>query len=124
MACMGSLSLYLTGELFSAVTRGLSSVLWVRTGLMQPVGLGIHLVIPCYRVAGFSPELGPGMGSGRRGRNRTCNPQIRNLMLYPIELRAREKNLSRRRWYDHALLPDLIQTLPCGRSGSRFPKSD
>ena len=25
---------------------------------------------------------------GRRGRNRTYNPQIRNLMLYPIELRA------------------------------------
>jgi len=28
---------------------------------------------------------------GRRGRNRTCNPQIRNLMLYPIELRARSR---------------------------------
>jgi hypothetical protein len=27
-------------------------------------------------------------GCGRRGRNRTCNPQIRNLMLYPFELRA------------------------------------
>jgi hypothetical protein len=26
--------------------------------------------------------------AGRRGRNRTCNPQIRNLMLYPFELRA------------------------------------
>lgn len=26
--------------------------------------------------------------NGRRGRNRTCNPQIRNLMLYPFELRA------------------------------------
>src|SRR5437588_2020561 len=26
---------------------------------------------------------------GRRGRNRTCNPRIRNPMLYPFELRAR-----------------------------------
>jgi hypothetical protein len=25
---------------------------------------------------------------GRRGRNRTCNPRIRNPMLYPFELRA------------------------------------
>jgi hypothetical protein len=30
-------------------------------------------------------------GYGRRGRNRTCNPRIRNPMLYPFELRAREK---------------------------------
>ena len=29
-----------------------------------------------------------GMESGRRGRNRTCNPRIRNPMLYPFELRA------------------------------------
>ena len=28
-------------------------------------------------------------GFGRRGRNRTCNPRIRNPMLYPFELRAR-----------------------------------
>jgi hypothetical protein len=27
-------------------------------------------------------------GRGRRGRNRTCNPRIRNPMLYPFELRA------------------------------------
>ena len=26
---------------------------------------------------------------GRPGRNRTCNPRIRNPMLYPFELRAR-----------------------------------
>ena len=25
---------------------------------------------------------------GRPGRNRTCNPRIRNPMLYPLELRA------------------------------------
>jgi hypothetical protein len=28
------------------------------------------------------------LGNGRRGRNRTCNPRIRNPMLYPFELRA------------------------------------
>ncbi len=28
---------------------------------------------------------------GRRGRNRTCNPRIRNPMLYPFELRARKR---------------------------------
>jgi hypothetical protein len=28
-----------------------------------------------------------GLG-GRPGRNRTCNPRIRNPMLYPLELRA------------------------------------
>src|SRR5579863_5489913 len=29
--------------------------------------------------------------SGRRGRNRTCNRRIRNPMLYPFELRARNR---------------------------------
>ncbi len=28
---------------------------------------------------------------GRRGRNRTCNHRIRNPVLYPFELRARER---------------------------------
>jgi hypothetical protein len=28
---------------------------------------------------------------GRRGRNRTCNPRIRNPVLYPFELRALER---------------------------------
>ena len=27
--------------------------------------------------------------NGRRGRDRTCNPQLRRLVLYPIELLAR-----------------------------------
>ena len=31
---------------------------------------------------------------GRRGRDRTCNPGIRNPMLYPIELRALRANLT------------------------------
>ena len=35
-------------------------------------------------------------------------------MLYPIELRALEKNLSRRRWYDHELLPDAIHRYHVG----------
>src|SRR2546429_9834943 len=30
---------------------------------------------------------------GRRGRTRTCNRRIRNPMLYPFELRAREKSI-------------------------------
>src|ERR1700682_311958 len=60
------------------------------------------------------------MRSGRRGRNRTCNPQIRNLMLYPIELRALEKNLSRRRWYDHELLPDPIHRCHVGGGSCVF----
>ena len=29
--------------------------------------------------------------SGRPGRSRTCNPRIRNPMLYPLELRALNK---------------------------------
>jgi hypothetical protein len=31
-------------------------------------------------------------GTGRRGRNRTCNRRIRNPMLYPFELRALANN--------------------------------
>lgn len=34
------------------------------------------------------------IGYGRRGRDRTCNPGIRNPVLYPIELRAPWQNLS------------------------------
>jgi hypothetical protein len=41
-----------------------------------------------------------GMVVGRRGRNRTCDPQLRRLMLYPTELRARV--LRRRR--NHSLV--------------------
>ncbi len=32
---------------------------------------------------------------GRRGRTRTCDPQLRRLMLYPPELRARKFNFTR-----------------------------
>src|SRR5579863_9023258 len=34
--------------------------------------------------------------SGRRGRTRTCDPQLRRLMLYPPELRARTSMLAMR----------------------------
>ncbi len=32
---------------------------------------------------------------GRPGRSRTCNPRIRNPMLYPLELRALERRFCR-----------------------------
>ena len=34
--------------------------------------------------------------AGRPGRNRTCNPRIRNPMLYPFELRAHIHATARR----------------------------
>ena len=33
--------------------------------------------------------------SGPPDRNRTCNPQLRRLVLYPVELRAQRVGLSR-----------------------------
>jgi hypothetical protein len=33
--------------------------------------------------------------SGTPDRNRTCNPQLRRLVLYPVELRAQRVGLSR-----------------------------
>ena len=44
-----------------------------------------HVCLPSRRVS-----LAADINGGTPGRNRTCNPQIRSLMLYPIELRARE----------------------------------
>ena len=42
--------------------------------------------------AGGMARTGSTVGrSGRPGRNRTCNPRIRNPMLYPLELRALAK---------------------------------
>ena len=37
----------------------------------------------------LSPSVGCHLGSGDPGGSRTPNPQIRSLMLYPIELRGR-----------------------------------
>jgi hypothetical protein len=37
---------------------------------------------------GASKVEGIGEKCDRRGRNRTCNPRIRNPMLFPFELRA------------------------------------
>ena len=34
------------------------------------------------------------MWNGRRGRTRTCDPQLRRLMLYPPELRARNEHFT------------------------------
>jgi hypothetical protein len=39
-------------------------------------------------IAGANTVRLPPENSGRRGRNRTCNPRIRNPVLYPLELRA------------------------------------
>src|SRR6266849_501018 len=58
--------------------------------------------------------------SGRPGRNRTCNPRIRNPMLYPLELRARidktlHQQLGMRR--ECRLRPEY-RTAPCALASS------
>src|SRR5438270_142657 len=44
--------------------------------------------------------------SGRRGRTRTCDPQLRRLMLYPTELRARVSILPHR----------IVSTIPAAHA--------
>jgi hypothetical protein len=54
------------------------------------------------------------VGSGRRGRNRTCNPRIRNPMLYPFELRARVESTG-------LTPPDVVETSGLCRFCAMFP---
>jgi hypothetical protein len=50
-----------------------------------------HLLYLLIRANGMAPTGKPLAQSGRPGRNRTCNPRIRNPMLYPLELRAQSR---------------------------------
>ncbi len=64
------------------------------------VFLGIPDTEPAARIAyhGVGEFVGGGTGiekggRGRRGRDRTCNPELRRLVLYPIELLAHPEHI-------------------------------
>src|SRR3954452_23025959 len=64
--------------------------------------------------AAGSLAIDAGQNTGRRGRNRTCNPRIRNPMLYPFELRARVESTG-------LTLPDVVETSGLCRFCAMFP---
>ena len=66
-------------------------------------------------VNALKTNFGSGMCGGAPGGIRTPNPQIRSLMLYPVELRARPVEISRLR---HSAQGFLAMDRMCGASGT------
>src|SRR5579871_6297781 len=63
------------------------------------------------------------MGYGGRGRARTCNPQLRRLMLYPIALRARKDIMAHDiRYPDRMAIPIEVEVKIAVTSAARVRK--
>jgi hypothetical protein len=60
---------------------------------IRPAGVGLRDAGRpiLYQGRGINPYIWPWRESGGPGWNRTSNPQLRRLMLYPIELRAHRR---------------------------------